>query len=71
MEVPEPTPMDFAMSPEEFKKKRMNNLVESYQKRLGLKGVHIFMDELMFELLRELGYDEGADIFMNTKKRYV
>lgn len=49
----------------------MNNLVESYQKRLGLKGVHIFMDELMFELLRELGYDEGADIFMNTKKRYV
>jgi hypothetical protein len=69
MEVPEPTPMDFAMSPEEFKK-RMNNLVESHQKRLGLKGIHIFMDELMCEVLRELGYGEGVDIFMNTEKWY-
>lgn len=70
MEVPEPTPMDFAMSPEEFKK-RMNNLAESHQKRLGLEGTHIFMDELMCEVLRELGYSEGVDIFMNTEKRYA
>lgn len=70
IEVPEPISMNFAMSPEEFKT-RMNNLAESHQKRLGLEGTHIFMDELMCKVLRELGYGEGIDIFMNTEKQYT
>lgn len=62
MEIPVPTSLDFAMSPEEFEK-RMSNLVESHQKRLGLEVTHIFMDELMCKVLREFGYSGGVDIF--------
>ena len=72
MEVPEPTPMDFAMSPEEFKK-RMNSIRKNHKLITGaeLEDVHILMDTLMCEVLRELGYSEGVDIFMNTDKWYA
>lgn len=76
IEIPEPTSMNFAMSPKEFKT-RMNNLAESHQKRLGLEVTHTFMEDLMCKVLRELGYSEGVDIFMeqimemNVKKQYA
>lgn len=36
-----------------------------------LEEAHIFMDDLMCETLRSLGYGEGVDIFENTHKWYA
>lgn len=36
-----------------------------------LESTHIAMDNLMCEVLRSLGYDEGVDIFLNTEKWYA
>lgn len=70
MEVPEPTPMDFAISPEEFKK-CMADIVENRKDLIGVEDTHVFMDHLMCEVLRELGYGEGVDVFVNTEKWYA
>ena len=67
MEVPEPTLLDFAMTPEEFKK-RMEMLSEKYED--DQEQVHICMDMLMCDTLRSLGYGDGIDIFNNTHMWY-
>lgn len=56
------------MNPEEF-----------YEKMLQLKNdfggdeeaVHIYMDNLMCELLSMLGYGDGVEIFNKTDKWYA
>lgn len=56
--------------PTEFKQK-----MRYERKRLDEDGdfeeTHIRMDAIMCELLKNLGYGEGVDIFMKTAKRYV
>lgn len=56
--------------PTEFKQK-----MRYEQKRLDEDGdfeeTHIRMDAIMCELLRNLGYGEGVDIFLKTAKWYA
>lgn len=33
--------------------------------------VHVYMDECMCELLRNLGYGKGIEVFENTAKWYA
>lgn len=54
------------MTPEEFEK-RMRKL----QKNDDEEGRHVFMDKLMCEVLIELGYKAGVDIFEGTCKWYA
>lgn len=49
----------------------MAYIVENRKDLIGVKDTHISMDYLMCTVLRELGYDEGVDIFMNTEKWYA
>lgn len=35
------------------------------------EGAHVKADELMCEVLRELGYGEAVDVFKNMRKRYA
>lgn len=56
------------MTPEEFAKK-MKKISDNlkYQE----EDAHMQMDNLMSDLLRQLGYGEGIDIFDNTSKWYA
>lgn len=56
------------MTPEEFAKK-MKKISDNlkYQE----EDAHMQMDDLMSDLLRQLGYGEGIDIFDNTSKWYA
>ncbi len=53
------TPQEFAQA--------MNELVENRD----IEERHEAMDDLMCELLRELGYEEGIDIYESTSKYYA
>ena len=54
------------MNPEEFK----NEMIIIREVYDSPEEFHIFADELMCELLRELGYGDGIDIFDNQEKWY-
>lgn len=58
------------ITPEEFTK-RIKNIQELYSSRYDTEERHVAMDGLMCELLRDLGYGEGADIFEKTTKWYA
>lgn len=53
------------MTPKEFAEK-MQSIVDEKNTELG----HIEMDDLMCELLKSLGYEEGVEIFDNALKWY-
>ena len=67
--LPECPIKEIAITPEEFAK-RMQGIKELYSDFHDTDERHIAMDNLMCELLRELGYGEGIDIFDNTSKWY-
>lgn len=66
------------ITPEEFKK-RMNELSKNVMELDDqnpdmpsmVETAHIKADELMCEILIELGYEEGIDIFKRMEKYYV
>lgn len=54
------------MKPEEFAEKMYQAAV-----RNDVEVSHMIMDELMCEVLAELGYDEGIGIFERASKYYA
>lgn len=70
--------LNVTITPEEFKK-RMNelskNVMELDDQNPDMPSIvetaHIKADELMCEILIELGYEEGIDIFKRMEKYYV
>lgn len=54
------------MTPDDFKE-RMTEL----SKGEDIEDRHVYMDNLMCDLLRELGYGDGVDIFELTGKWYA
>ena len=54
------------MTPEEFKEKMI--LLNDDR---DIEYSHIKADELMCDILRELGYSEGVEIFENMHKWYA
>ena len=61
------------MTPEEFAKKMKkisDNLKYQNDAHYDEEVAHMRMDDLMSDLLRQLGYGEGIDIFENTNKWY-
>ena len=60
--------LDGVITPEEFTK-RMQEIHDRYLD--DEEVVHSEMDDLMCDLLRELGYGEGVDIFDKTHKWYA
>lgn len=54
------------MTPEEFKN-RMLEISDNYDEEMA----HIYADGLMCDLLRELGYGEGVDVFEDMPKWYA
>lgn len=59
------------MTPEEFKQKMTDAYHDHYEVNDDEEVVHYVMDGIMCELLRDLGYGEGIDIFNNTPKWYA
>lgn len=62
------------MTPEEFAKKMKkisDNLKYQNDAYYDEEDAHMQMDDLMSDLLRQLGYGEGIDIFDNTSKWYA
>lgn len=57
-----------SMTPEKFKLK-MNELATSSS--LDKEDRHRRMDDLMCEVLRSIGYDDGIDVFEATSKWYA
>lgn len=58
------------MTPEEFAT-QMRDLYEfHYVKNNDEELAHGYMDDAMCDLLRQLGYGEGVDIFIKTPKWY-
>lgn len=70
--------LNVIITPEEFKK-RMNELSKNVMELDDqnpdmpsmVETAHIKADELMCEILIELGYEEGIDIFKRMEKYYV
>lgn len=58
-----------AMTPEEFKSK-MEEFVKDYERYEDEAETHINMDGLMCQVLSDLGYSEGVDIFCKQDKWY-
>ena len=56
------------MTPEEFANE-MRGVCECWSKNTEFK--HAAMDRIMCDLLRQLGYEEGVDIFEDTRKWYA
>lgn len=54
------------MTAEQFRYK-----MECLSKMDDVEVCHERMDELMCELLRDIGYKDGVDIFENTSKWYA
>ena len=67
--LPECPIKEITITPEEFAK-RMQGIKELYSDFHDTDERHVAMDDLMCELLRELGYGDGIDIFDNTSKWY-
>ena len=68
--LPECPIKEITITPEIFAE-RMKNIQELYSDRYDTEERHKAMDDLMCELLRELGYGEGIDIFEETSKWYA
>ncbi len=60
------------MTPEEFADK-MRDIVEECNSspRCDAEDIHYDLDMCMCNLLRELGYDEGVDIFLAQERWYA
>lgn len=54
----------------EFSAKGFANEMRRIERNSDTEMAHIHADELMCELLRELGYGEGVDIFEKMSKWY-
>lgn len=59
------------MTPEEFAAKMQKVYDLHYIKEDDEEVVHSVMDTIMCNLLRQLGYGDGVDIFINTPKWYA
>ena len=59
---------EIPMTPEEFAE-RMREIVERYG--CDAESSHGAMDGIMCELLKSLGYEEGVNIFGNSKRFYA
>ena len=60
------------MTPEEFYLK-LTTLITEYTDEDGeedTERLHLEMDCLMCHLLRNLGYEKGVDVFLNTVRWY-
>lgn len=64
MEVP--TPLGIALRPEAFKNRMLTLSTIGDEERM-----HQLMDDMMCDVLRSLGYDEGVRIFLDTPKWYA
>lgn len=58
------------MTPEQFKERMLNISKEHYEEE-DEEDSHRKMDKLMCEVLVELGYKDGVDIFKNMPKYYA
>lgn len=56
------------MTPEEFTDK-MKSIRDQFDDDIEMK--HVYMDDCMCELLRDLGYSDGIDIFYKQGKWYA
>ena len=55
------------MTPEEFKLKMATILTECGD---SIEKTHIELDKLMCDVLAELGYSDGVEIFRHSEKWY-
>lgn len=69
--VHEDTPPETPMTPEEFKQAMADAYHQHYDNDADVEVVHYVMDDIMCNLLKDLGYGEGIDIFIETPKWYV
>lgn len=60
-----------AISPEKFALEMKCIQDRNYSRQIDNKEVHVLMDNLMCQVLRELGYHEGVTIFEKTPKYYI
>lgn len=59
------------MTPEEFKNKMQKISDQQGEVHVDIEITHAEADDLMCELLRELGYGEGVDVFEDMPKWYA
>lgn len=59
------------MTPEEFGDKMRDVIEECEERRDDAEGIHYDLDMCMCDLLRELGYGEGVDIFLAQERWYA
>lgn len=62
------------MTPDEFEKKMLEirkRLDENKELFFDEECSHIAMDDLMAQILYDLGYEKGLEIFWNTPKWYA
>ena len=64
-------PANKPLTPEEFKQKMKDAYDKYWTEKEDEEAVHDVMDGIMCDLLRQLGYGEGIDIFENTPKWYA
>ena len=64
---------DKIMTPAEFAEamKDIRDYDSGYGQGYNKEIRHVSMDSLMCNILRQLGYDEGIDIFEKTSKWYA
>lgn len=67
--------MDSVMTPEEFKLAMLDASLTTYEFEghhyIDHETAHEKMDDLMCQVLKELGYGDGIDIFSVTTKWYA
>lgn len=59
------------MTPEEFKNEMQKISNRQGEKYIDVEITHAEADDLMCEMLRELGYGEGVDVFEDMPKWYA
>lgn len=61
------------MTPEEFADKMREIVKECEEREVNndAEGIHYDLDMCMCDLLRELGYGEGVDIFLAQERWYA
>jgi hypothetical protein len=59
------------MTPKEFAQRMKDAYEYFWVEKEDEECVHADMDNIMCDLLRQLGYGEGIDIFENTPKWYA
>lgn len=70
-DTPPETPTNTPMTPEEFKQAMADAYHQHYDNDADVEVVHYVMDDIMCNLLKDLGYGEGIDIFIETPKWYA